>query len=62
MDYLRRNDIRYYSADIDFIFNRYDNDKDGRIIYSEVNYFIFNFNNKKKFYDEVYPKSRNYYN
>ena len=36
MDYLRRNDIRYYSADIDFIFNRYDNDKDGRIIYSEV--------------------------
>lgn len=44
MDYLRRNDILYYSADIDFIFNRYDVDRDGRIIYSEV-IFIFLFNN-----------------
>lgn len=41
MDYLRRNDIRYSSMDIDFVFNRYDVDRDGRIIYSEVILLFF---------------------
>jgi hypothetical protein len=35
--------------DVDFVLNRYDRDRDGRVIYSE-------------FYDEIYPKSKNFFN
>lgn len=35
-NYLRRNDIRYNLIDVEFVFNRFDRDRDGRIIYSEV--------------------------
>lgn len=38
---MRKHNIRASALDVDYVFNRFDKDRDGRIIYSEViNFYI----------------------
>ena len=46
---MNKSAILFIDRDIDFLFIRFDRDRDGRISYSE-------------FYDEISPKSQEYFN